>query len=130
MPSVNTIIIIGNLGSDPEMRFTPDGKPTTSFTVATNRSYTTGTGEKKEETEWFKVVTWGKLAENCNQYLTKGQLIFAEGRLHASRWEGQDGKTHFQNEVIARDIKFLTRSNNTDRKTAGQAPLEEDDIPF
>jgi len=81
MASVNKMIIIGNLGSEPEMRFTPNGNPVTSFRVATNWRYTTGQGERREETEWFTVVAWNRLAEQCNQFLTKGRLVYAEGRL-------------------------------------------------
>jgi single-strand DNA-binding protein len=92
--SLNRAMIIGNLGGDPEMRFTPNGNPVTSFNVATNRVYNTADGERKEETEWFTVVTWNRLAETCNQYLTKGQKVYAEGRLHNRTWDGQDGQKH------------------------------------
>lgn len=81
MASVNKIIVVGNLGRDPEMRFTPNGRPVTSFSVATSRRYTTSAGEQREETEWFTVVTWSRLAEQCNQFLTKGRLVYVEGRL-------------------------------------------------
>ncbi|MBI4186400.1 MAG: single-stranded DNA-binding protein [Chloroflexi bacterium] len=117
MASLNKVIIIGNLGSEPEMRFTPTGKPVTSFRVATNRVHTTAEGERKEETEWFTVVAWNKLAEQCNQFLNKGRLVYAEGRLHMRTWEGQDGQTRSSLEVIANRVVFL------DRK--GAAPLSE-----
>jgi len=92
MLTLNKVMIIGNVGTEPEMRFTPNGNPVTSFRVATNRVYTTPDGERKQETEWFTVVAWNRLAENCNQYLTKGQRVYAEGRLHTRTWESQDGQ--------------------------------------
>ena len=109
MASLNKVMIIGNLGSEPEMRFTPNGNPVTSFRVATNRVYTTAEGERREETEWFTVVAWNKLAEQCNQFLTKGRLIYAEGRLHTRTWEGQDGQKHYRTEIIANRVTFLDR---------------------
>ena len=109
MVSVNRITIIGNLGNEPEMRFTPSGRPVTSFRVATNWRYTTPEGERKEETEWFTVVAWGKLAEQCNQFLTKGRLVYVEGRLRIRSWEGQDGQRRARNEIVADRVKFLDR---------------------
>lgn len=111
MVSVNRMIIIGNLGSEPEMRFTPNGKPVTSFRAATNRRYTTAEGERREETEWFTIVTWGRLAEQCNQFLTKGRLIYVEGRLRTHTWEGQDGQTRTRNEIVADRVSFLDRQS-------------------
>jgi len=137
MPSINKIIVIGNLGRDPDMRFTPTGTPVTSFGVATNRKYTTSEGEQKEETEWFTIVTWNKLAERCNQYLTKGQLIYVEGRLHSRTWDGQDGQKHFVNEIIASQVTFLsgkasapTAMGRGASEGAVAGELETDDIPF
>ena len=135
MASVNKIIIIGNLGSEPEMRFTPNGNPVTSFSVATNWRYTTAQGERKEETQWFTVVTWNRLAEQCNQFLTKGRLVYAEGRLRTRSWDGQDGQKHFRNEIIANKVTFL------DKQAAAPLPeeraeeaepgeLEPEDVPF
>ena len=109
MPSLNKVIIIGNVGSEPEMRFTPNGNPVTSFRVATNRVYTTPDGERKQETEWFTVVAWKRLAEQCNQFLTKGRLVYAEGRLHTRTWEGQDGQKHYRTEIVANRVTFLDR---------------------
>jgi single-strand DNA-binding protein len=116
--SLNKAMIIGNLGGDPEMRFTPAGIPVTSFNVATNRVYNTPDGERKEETDWFSVVAWNRLAETCNQYLTKGQRVYAEGRLHIRTWEGQDGQKRFRAEITADRVIFL------DRKAA--APMGDD----
>ena len=141
MPSINKIIIIGNLGKDPEMRFTPNGNPVTSFTVATNQRYTTTAGEQREETEWFTVVAWNKLAEQCNQYLSKGQMVYVEGRLHSRTWDGQDGQKHFVNEIVASTVRFLSTRQGAaplpGGKAGGGTPGEDsgeelgpDDIPF
>lgn len=104
---MNKIIVIGNLGRDPEMRYTPSGQPVTSFSVASNRSYTTASGERREETEWFNVSAWGKLGELCNQYLTKGRQVFVEGRLHSRSFTGRDGQMRFVNEITLTDVQFL-----------------------
>ena len=135
MASLNKVMIIGNLGSEPEMRFTPNGQPVTSFRVATNRVYTTPEGERKEETEWFTVVAWSKLAEQCNQFLAKGRLIYAEGRLHTRTWESQDGQKHSRAEVIANRVTFLDRQaaappSEEGVEEAGFGELEPEDIPF
>ena len=106
---LNKILIIGNLGTDPEMRYTPNGNPVTSFNVATNRTYTTSEGEKREETEWFRVVAWNQLAEQCNQYLTKGRKVYVEGRLKSDTWTGNDGQLRFTNEINANQVVFLDR---------------------
>jgi single-strand DNA-binding protein len=133
MASVNKIIVIGNVGNEPEMRFTPNGNPVTSFRVATGWRYTTQ-GERKEETEWFTVVAWNKLAEQCNQFLTKGRLVYVEGRLRSRTWEGKDGKTHFTNEIVAEKVTFLDRQaaaaqpEEGGEETGGE--LSPDDIPF
>ncbi|MFC1934895.1 single-stranded DNA-binding protein [Chloroflexota bacterium] len=141
MPSLNKVVIIGNVGSEPEMRFTPNGRPVTSFSVATNWVHTTPEGERKQETEWFNIVAWNRLAEQCNQFLAKGRLVYAEGRIHTRNWEGQDGQQHSKTEVIANRVIFL------DRRASGPLPeekvdeggvaelepmaeLEPDDIPF
>ncbi|MFC2007749.1 single-stranded DNA-binding protein [Chloroflexota bacterium] len=146
MPSLNKVTIIGNVGSDPEMRFTPTGKPVTSFSIATNWVYTTPEGERKQETEWFNVVAWNRLAEQCNQFLGKGRLVYAEGRLHTRNWEGQDGQQHSRMEVIANRVIFLERRasaafpddkiEDSGAVPAGKiddgviAEIEPDDIPF
>lgn len=119
MVSVNRMTIIGNLGNEPEMRYTPSGRPVTSFPVATNWRYTTSEGERREETEWFTIVAWGKLAEQCNQFLTKGRLVYIEGRLRMHSWEGQDGQRRFRNEIVADRVKFL------DRQAAAARPEEK-----
>ena len=135
MASLNKVMIIGNLGSEPEMRFTPNGNPVTSFRVATNRAYTTSDGERKQETEWFTVVAWNKLAEQCNQFLTKGRLVYAEGRLSTRSWDGQDGQKHYRTEIIANRVTFLYKQASSafpeermEETEAGE--LEPEDIPF
>ena len=135
MVSLNKVMVIGNLGSEPEMRFTPNGNPVTSFRVATNRVYTTAEGERKEETEWFTVVAWNKLAEQCNQFLAKGRLVYADGRLRTRTWEGQDGQKHYRTEIIANRVTFLDRQvsaalpeEKVEEAEVGE--LEPEDIPF
>ena len=135
MASLNKVMIIGNLGSEPEKRFTPSGNPVTSFRVATNRVYNTPEGERKEETEWFTVITWGRLAEQCNQFLGKGRLVYAEGRLRTRTWEGQDGQKHYRTEVIANRVTFLDRQAAVPLpeervEEAGSGELGPEDIPF
>ncbi|MFH1003854.1 MAG: single-stranded DNA-binding protein [Chloroflexota bacterium] len=135
MVSLNRVMIIGNLGSEPEMRFTPNGNPVTSFRVATNRVYTTPENERREETEWFTVVAWNRLAEQCNQFLTKGKLVYTEGRLHTRSWDGQDGQKHYRTEIIANRVIFLERQAAAvpaEEKAEETVPTElgPEDIPF
>jgi len=135
MLSLNKVMIIGNIGSDPEMRFTPNGNPVTSFRVATNRVYNTPEGERRQETEWFSVVAWNRLAEQCNQYLTKGRLVYAEGRLHTHTWEGQDGQKRSRAEVVANRVVFLDKREAAPlpeeaAEETDTAELEPEDIPF
>jgi single-strand DNA-binding protein len=118
MVSLNKVMLIGNVGNDPEMRFTPNGNPVTSFNVATNHVSSTPEGGKKQETDWFTVIAWNKLAELCNQFLNKGRLVYVEGRLRNRSWNGTDGQKHFRTEVIASNVTFL------DRQTA--SPVHEE----
>ena len=104
---MNKIIVIGHLGRDPEMRYTPNGQAVTSFSVASSRRYTTSGGEQREETEWFNVSAWGKLGETCNQYLTKGQQVYIEGRMSSRTYEGRDGTTRVSIDVFLNDVQFL-----------------------
>ena len=107
---MNKILVIGNVGRDPEMRYTPNGTAVTSFSLATNRVYTTGDGERHEETEWFRISAWGRLAEQCNNYVTKGMKIYAEGRLKSDTWTGDDGQTRVSLEISADKVVFLDRA--------------------
>lgn len=104
---LNKVMIIGNLGRDPEMRYTPGGKPVTSFSLASSRSWVAADGERREETEWFNVVTWGNLAEICQQHLAKGQQVYIEGRLQTRGWEDDNGQRHFRTEVVANEMIIL-----------------------
>lgn len=104
---LNKVILIGNLGRDPEMRYTPSGKPVTSFSLASSRSWVSSDGERREETEWFNVVAWGNLAEICNQHLARGQQVYIEGRLQTRSWEDSNGQRHFRTEVVANEMIIL-----------------------
>jgi single-strand DNA-binding protein len=126
---LNKVMIIGKLGRDPEMRYTPSGRPVTSFSVATSRTWTTSDGERHTETEWFNIVAWGNLAEICNQYLSKGQRVYVEGRLQTRRWEGNDGNKHTSTEIVANEMIMLD-----DRRDSSQTDEDEeadaDEFPF
>ena len=134
--TMNKILVIGNLGRDPEMRYTPSGQAVTNFTVATNRKYTTAEGEAREETEWFRISAWGRLAETCNQYLAKGRKVYVEGRLRSRTYETREGETRFENEIVANDVRFIdttaSRSEGypPDAGQPGEAGMEADDLPF
>ena len=135
MASLNKVMIIGNVGSDPEMRFTPGGNPVTSFRVATNWAYTTSEGERKQETEWFTIVCWNKLAEQCNQFLTKGRLVYTEGRLRTRMWETPDAQKHYRTEIIANRVTFLDKQAlaaiaEEREEEPGAADVAPEDIPF
>ena len=104
---VNKVILIGNVGADPELRYTPSGTAVTNFNMATNESWTDNSGDRQEKTEWHRIVVWGRLAEICNQYLRKGSKVYIEGRLQTRSWEGQDGQKRYTTEVVARDMQML-----------------------
>jgi single-strand DNA-binding protein len=130
--SLNKVMIIGRLGRDPEMRYTPSGRPVTSFSVATSRSWSTAEGERRTETEWFNIVAWGSLAEICKQYLSKGQQVYVEGRLQTRYWDDAEGNKHSSTEVVANEMIMLG-----DRRESSQANEdnnflkdEEDEFPF
>ena len=136
---LNKVMVIGNLGADPEMRYTANGSAVTNFNVASNREYTTSDGERRQETEWFRVVTWNRLAEICSQYLSKGRQVYVEGRLQTRSWEGQDGVTRYTTELIAQEVKFLGGARDASYEREGgpslAAPdfggdIEADDLPF
>jgi single-strand DNA-binding protein len=105
--SLNKAMIIGNLGRDPEMRYTPSGQAVTQFTVAVNRNYKDHDGNWQEETEWFRIVAWGPLAERTAEYLRKGRKVYVEGRLQTRQWEGQDGQKRYTTELIANTVTPL-----------------------
>jgi single-strand DNA-binding protein len=130
-------IVVGYLGRDPELRFTPSGQQVCSFSVATSRSWTDQSGQPQEKTTWFRVTTWGKLAELCQQYLTKGRLVLVEGEVDASAWTAQTGEPRASLELNARNVRFLGGRDMvggpmTARPGSSmEAPsMEEEDIPF
>ncbi len=136
----HTIIVVGNLGKDPEMRYTPSGQAVTNFNVATSRKYTSSDGNQVEETVWFRISTWGKTAEVCNQYLKKGKKVLVEGRLNPDSetggpkiWNRQDGTAAASYEITAGTVRFLSpRGEGESSYTAGEskAVSEPEDIPF
>ena len=135
MAGLNKMMIIGNVGADPEMRYTPNGSAVASFPVATNRVYTSADGERHEETEWFTVVAWTRLAETVTQYVVKGLRVYAEGRLRSHKWEGQDGQARFRNEINASQILFLdnkssSRNPGGDAGESDSSSVDLDDLPF
>ncbi len=135
MSGLNRVMLIGNVGTDPEMRFTPNGNPVTSFRIAISRVYSTQDGEKKQETDWFTVVTWGKQAESCNQFLTKGRKVYVEGSLRSRNWESQDGQKRSRIEIIASRVLFLDKQASVPLPTEeGTVELtdevEPEDLPF
>jgi len=124
---LNKLMIIGHLGRDPEMRYTPSGKPVTTFSVATSRTWHSADGERHEETEWFNVVAWGSLAEVCSQHLKKGQQVYVEGRLQTRRWEDGDGNKHFTTEVVAQEMTMLgSRKDNFEHDITHESDEIED----
>lgn len=119
--SLNKAMIIGNLGRDPEMRYTPSGQAVTQFTVAVNRNYKGQNGEWQEETEWFRVVVWGQQAERAAEYLRKGNKVYIEGRLQTRQWEDKDGQKRYTTELVANQVTNLERRNRDDDGDPGPA---------
>ena len=105
--SVNKVILVGRLGQNPEVRYTPGGAAVANFSVATNETWVDKSGQKQEKTEWHKVVVWGKIAELCSQYLSKGRQVYLEGRLQTRQWQDKDGQTKYTTEVQAQTVQFL-----------------------
>lgn len=141
MRGVNKVILIGNLGKDPEIRYTTGGSAVANFTIATSDSYTDKDGQKQEKTEWHRIVAWGRLAEICGEYLSKGRMVYIEGSLRTRSWEDKDGNTRWTTEVVARSMEMLGggRSEQGSRDTQDQGndfEIDEnsfntdDDIPF
>jgi single-strand DNA-binding protein len=139
---MNQLQFIGNVGRDPEMRFTPSGQAVTNFSVAVSEKYTTAAGEKVNKTVWYRVTTWGKLGENCNQYVKKGSKVFVSGKLNADNdgnprmYQAKDGTSKANFEVTAHSVEFLSsreNNGNSGSSTGGFEGAEipaEDDIPF
>ena len=126
---LNKVMIIGHLGRDPEMRYTPSGRPVTTFSVATSRTWNTSNGERHTETEWFNVVAWGNLAEICKQYLNKGQQVYVEGRLQSRQWEDKEGNKHSSVEVVANEMIMLSERHESEEDTT-ENDIEEEEFPF
>ncbi len=130
---LNKVMIIGNLGRSPEMRYTPSGRAVASFSVATSRSWVNAEGVRREETEWFNVVAWGNLAEICKQHLTKGRQVYVEGRLQTRGWEDQSGKKHYRTELVANEMIMLGERKSaeaTEEKREREAEPESSEFPF
>lgn len=125
--SLNRAQIIGNLTKDPELRYTPNGTAVCSFSIATNRNWTTDSGEKKEDVEFHRVVAWNKLAEICSQFLVKGRKVFVEGRLSTRSWNAQDGTPRSTTEIIISDMILLDSKRSEEEKVdSSEAPVEEE----
>ena len=136
---VNRVILVGRLGRDPEMRYTGSGAPVVNFSLATNERWSDQDGGRQERTEWHNIVVWSKLAEICNQYLTKGQLVYIEGRLQTREWDDRDGNKRRTTEVVASGMQMLSPRNQADGpaqhvEVAEEGEMDlgvtEDDIPF
>lgn len=134
---VNKVILIGNLGADPEVRYTPSGTKVTSFRIATTEKWTGKDGNKQERTEWHNIVTYAKLADVCGEYLSKGKQVYIEGRLQTRSWEDRDGQKRYMTEIIASDMKMLGGrgpGKGAEPAPAGgggySGPAPDDDIPF
>lgn len=137
---VNKAILVGRLGNDPEVRYTQDGTPVASFSLATDEQWKDKNGKKVQKTEWHKIIAWRKLGEVCGEYLTKGKLIYIEGKIQTRQWENKDGIKQYTTEIIAQSMKMLSGPGDGQSKQSGQskpepAPsaegaLENDDIPF
>jgi single-strand DNA-binding protein len=126
---LNKVLLIGRLGRDPEMRYTPSGKPVTTFSLATSRTWNTSEGERRTETEWFNIVAWGNLAEICKQFLNKGQQVYVEGRLQTRHWDDSEGVKHSVTEIVANEMILL--GERRDANHSGDAgPEEDDEYPF
>ena len=138
--SYQKIVIVGNLGRDPEMRYTPSGQAVTNFNMATNRQYTASNGERVKETTWFRISAWGRQAETCNQYLKMGSRVLVEGRLNPDKetgaprdYERRDGSIGSSYEITAERVVFMSgRDDKASDQGAGPSdePIDEDEIPF
>ncbi|MCA1988115.1 MAG: single-stranded DNA-binding protein [Desulfarculus sp.] len=133
---VNKVILVGNLGADPEMKYTPSGTPICTFRLATSETFKDRDGNQQERTEWHRVVAWSKLAEICGQYLAKGRQVYVEGSIRTRSWDDQDGNKRFMTEIVARDVQFLGGGAGGGSGAGGGGdfggppPLGDDDIPF
>ncbi len=144
---VNKVILVGNLGADPEIRYTPSGAAVANFRIATTESWKDSEGQRQDRTEWHRIVVWGKLAELCGEYLAKGRMVYVEGKLQTRQWDDRDGNKRYTTEVQGREVTFLGgRSDASNSNHGGQAaqnnnggskdfdygppPMDDDDVPF
>jgi single-strand DNA-binding protein len=142
MAGVNKAILIGNLGSDPELRYTQNGQGVATFNIATSENWTDKAGERQERTEWHRIVAWGKTGELCAQYLSKGRTVYIEGRIQTRDWEDKDGNKRYTTEIVANTVQFLggPRSEGSgatggDSQAGGGtggpgAPPSDGEVPF
>ncbi len=132
MASVNKVILIGNLGRDPELRYTPGGQAVATFSIATNEVWTDKSGEKQTRTEWHRIVAWGKLAETCSEYLAKGKQVFVEGSIQTRSWEDKNGTKRTTTEIRAQRLVMLGRAEGkaAEEPFTDEEPSSESDIPF
>jgi single-strand DNA-binding protein len=128
MASLNKVFLIGNLTRDPELRYIPSGSAVATFTIAVNRVFNTQAGEKKEQTSFIRIVVWGRRAEVCGEYLSKGSPVFVEGRLQSRDWETQDGQKRSTTEVVADNIQFLRMGPKSGTAAGKQPQAPEEDI--
>lgn len=122
---LNKVMIIGNVGREPELRFTSTGKPVTSFSVAVSRRWVDSKNERREETEWFNIVAWGNLAEICSQYVNRGRQVYVEGRLQTRSWDDDQGQRQYRTDVIASEVTILSRRHNGNYNGKGDYQIEE-----
>jgi single-strand DNA-binding protein len=125
---LNKVLIIGRLGRDPEMRYTPSGRPVTTFSVGTSRTWNTSDGERRTETEWFNVVAWSNLAEICKQHLCKDRLVYIEGRLQTRHWEDQEGNKHSSTEIVANEMIMLDERRELNNQGSDQENQNGDEF--
>ncbi len=126
MSSVNKAIIIGRLGADPEVRYTPGGQNVANFRVATNEAWTDKNGQRQERTEWHRIVVWGRQADLCKEYLRKGRTVYVEGRLQTREWDDRDGNKRYVTEIVAQSVRFL--DGGSGGRAAGGGPGPDDDF--
>jgi single-strand DNA-binding protein len=127
---LNKVMIIGRVGRDPEMRYTPSGRPVTTFSIATNRTWNTADGGRRTETEWFNVVAWSNLAEICKQYLAKDRLVYVEGRLQTRHWDDPEGNKHTAIEIVANEMIMLDERREGIQTGESFEESGEDEYPF
>lgn len=125
---VNKVTLIGRLGQNPEVKYTPAGQAVTNFSVATNERWTDKNGQKIDRTEWHRIVVWGKLAELCGQYLAKGRQVYLEGKLQTRQWQDKDGQTKYSTEVLVNEVKFLGdgKQTGTEQQPPAASGSDED----